>query len=136
MSAREAFFDTNILIYALMGNDSRSAVAESLLAKGGVTSVQALNEFTAVATRKLKMELPEVEQALDAIKVLCPSPLPVTIETHESAMDICARYGYQIYDSLMIAAALKASCRTLYSEDMQNGQRIEGLVIRNPFLKH
>jgi predicted nucleic acid-binding protein len=43
------------------------------------------------------------------------------------------RYGYYIYDALVIAAALEASCRTLYSEDMRDGQVIEGLTIRNPF---
>ena len=52
---------------------------------------------------------------------------------HESGMRIAGRYGYRIYDSLMIAAALEAACFTLYSEDMQHGQVIDGLTIRNPF---
>ncbi|WP_252263399.1 hypothetical protein [Paracidobacterium acidisoli] len=42
--------------------------------------------------------------------------------------------GYQIYDALVIAAALEAGCTTLYSEDMQDGQKIDGLTIRNPFV--
>ena len=47
---------------------------------------------------------------------------------------IAARFGYRIYDSLIIASALEAACATLYSEDMQDGQVIEGrLTIRNPF---
>jgi predicted nucleic acid-binding protein len=75
----------------------------------------------------------EVLEALKAIRVLCPSPVPVTIRTHETALRLAGRYGYHIYDSLVIAAAIEASCSTLYSEDMRDGQRIEGLTIRNPF---
>jgi predicted nucleic acid-binding protein len=59
--------------------------------------------------------------------------VPVTVETHERAMHVAERYGYSIFDSLIIAAALHAGARTLYSEDMQDGQVIEGLTIRNPF---
>ena len=44
------------------------------------------------------------------------------------------RHGLRIYDSLIIAAALEAGCDTLYSEDMQHGQVIEGIRIENPFL--
>ncbi len=49
-------------------------------------------------------------------------------------MQIAERYGLSIYDALIVSAALMAGCRTLYSEDMQDGQVIEGLLtIRNPF---
>jgi predicted nucleic acid-binding protein len=48
-------------------------------------------------------------------------------------VNIARRYGYQICDSVMIAAALEAGCTTFYSEDMRDGQRIAGLTIRNPF---
>jgi predicted nucleic acid-binding protein len=58
-----------------------------------------------------------------------------TIETHEAALRIAARYGYQIYNSLILAAALEAGCTVLYSEDMQDGQKIDSLTIRNPFLE-
>jgi predicted nucleic acid-binding protein len=68
-------------------------------------------------------------------RVLCPAPVPLTIQTHDTALRIAALHGYDIYDSLVIAAALEASCRTLYSEEMQDGQVIKGLTIRNPFRK-
>jgi predicted nucleic acid-binding protein len=45
-----------------------------------------------------------------------------------------SRYGYSIYDALILAAALEADCDVLYTEDMQNGQVIGPLTIRNPFL--
>ena len=109
---------------------------EELLASGGVLSVQVLNEFVSVARRKILMSWSEVTQALDAFRILCPSPHAITVETHEAALRIAATHGYNIYDALIVAAALEAGCTTLYSEDLHDGQTIEGqLTIRNPFIK-
>jgi len=127
------FFDTTTLIYSISEGDPRAATAESLLLAGGFISVQVLNEFTAVARRKLKMSWEDVSDALGAVRALCEPPLPVTLELHESALALAARYGYGVYDALILAAALEAGCNVLYSEDMQDGQRIQGLTIRNPF---
>jgi len=131
----KAFFDTNILIYAIAQNDPRSSKAEALLASGGVVSVQVLNEFVSVARRKILMPWNEVTEALDAFRVLCPSPLPITIEVHEAALKLAQTQSYNVYDALIIAAALESGCATLYSEDLRNGQVIDGqLTIQNPFL--
>jgi predicted nucleic acid-binding protein len=129
------FFDTNVILYAFRQDDSRAPVAETLLAEGGTLSVQVLNEFVAVARRKFDRNWEEVRQALDILRVLFPEPVPLTVETHERAVKIAERYGYSIFDSLIIAAALHAGARTLYSEDMRDGQAIDGLTIRNPFLR-
>ncbi|PYX80373.1 MAG: VapC toxin family PIN domain ribonuclease [Acidobacteria bacterium] len=130
----KVFFDTNVLIYAIAQNDGRGHRAEALLATGGVVSVQILNEFVAVARRKIRMPWNEVTEALDAIRVLCPSPVAITIDTHEAALRIRQKYGFEIYDALVAASALEADCATLYSEDLQDGQIIDHqLTIRNPF---
>ena len=130
----KAFFDTNVLIYAVAENEPRCARAEELLASGGMISVQILNEFTAVARRKLQMPWTEVGEAVEAFLVLCPSPLPITVETHIAARAIAEKLGCNIYDALVVAAALEAGCTILYSEDFQDEQVIEGLLaIRNPF---
>ena len=126
-------FDTNVLIYAFAKNDSRAAIAERLLARGGAVGVQNLDEFANVAVRKLAMPWKEVLAALSVIRVLCPSPVPLTVRTHDAALRISGRYGYHIYDSLVIAAALEARCGTLYSEDLKDGQAIDGMTLRNPF---
>src|SRR5579883_2773785 len=120
------FLDSNILIYALVRDDSRTARAENLLTTGGIISVQVLNEFSAVARRKLKMSWGEVLEALNAIRVLCPSPVSITIATHELALRIAQRHGYGIYDALVAASAIESRCEVLYSEDMQDGQVIDG----------
>jgi predicted nucleic acid-binding protein len=130
----KGFFDTNVLVYIVGQKDERTAVAEALVAAGGVVSVQVLNELAAVARRKLGMTWEEVGEALGAIRTLCPSPVPLTIETHDAGLRIAAQYGFHIYDALIAAAALAADCTTLYSEDLQDGQVIDGrLTIRNPF---
>ena len=133
---KQAFLDTQVLIYAFAENDPRAEAAEALLAGGGIVGVQTLNEFVAVAIHKLGMSRDEVLDALAALRILCPSPRPMTIETHDAALRIVGKYQYHISDALVIANALQASCSTLYSEDMQDGQVIEGLTIRNPFALH
>lgn len=132
----KVFFDSNVLIYAVAEEDPRSAQAEELLASGGVLSVQILNEFVSVARRKILMSWSDVTAALDAFRVLCPSALPITVEMHEAALKIAEKHGYNIYDALVVAAALEAGCATLYSEDLHDGQTIDGqLTIRNPFAR-
>ncbi len=133
MSA-SAFFDTNVFVYAVVQDDPRSQKAEELIAEGGRVSVQVLNEFADVARRKAKMPWDEVRFAIENIKALCPDPLSVTLDTHREALAIAERYGYRIYDALMVASALEARCTILYSEDFQDGQVVDKrLTIRNPF---
>ena len=129
-----SFLDTNVLIYAMLQPDARSDQARALLAGRGLISVQVLNEVVNVASRKLNRPRPGIRQALTLIKTLVPSIVPLTIDTHERALEIAERTGYRFFDALIIASALKAGCDTLYSEDMQAGHVIETrLTIRNPF---
>ena len=131
-----AFFDTNVLIYILGQKDERTAKAEALVANGGVVSVQVLNELASVSQRKLGMSWEEIGDALAAIRDLCPSPIPLTLDTHDAGLRIAAKYGFPFYDALIAAAALEAQCATLYSEDFQDGQLLEGrLTVRNPFVR-
>jgi predicted nucleic acid-binding protein len=133
MSGR-AFFDTNVLVYAIGQHDARTPTAEALLSRGGLISVQVLNELAAVAHRKLRMSWPEVTEALAAIRILCPSPIPITAETHDAALRLAGQHGFHIYDALIVAAALEADCAMLYTEDLQSGQVIDGrLTMHNPF---
>jgi predicted nucleic acid-binding protein len=128
------FLDTNVLLYASLQPDPRSEAARGLLARRGIISVQVLNEFANVAARKLRRPWPEITDALAAIRALCPPPLPLTLAIHESGIAIANRTRYQFYNALIIAAALEARCVTLFSEDLHDGQVIDGrLTIRNPF---
>lgn len=128
-----AFLDSNILVYAFTA-DARASTAQSLLERGGVTSVQGLNEFANVARRKLGMTWPELKSALTDLRTLCSPILPLDIATHEEALRLAERYGFAVFDALMIATALQAQCATFFSEDMQDGMVIDGkLRITDPF---
>jgi len=128
------FLDTNVIIYAFSSNDPRNTRAAALLEGGGVISVQVLNEFANVSRRKQGRSWDEVLDALGVLKVLLDPPRPLTAELHEAAVEIARDRGISIYDSLIVAAALRAGCSILYSEDLHHGQAIEQLTIRNPFI--
>jgi predicted nucleic acid-binding protein len=132
MSDGEAFFDTNVLLYLMSADTAKSDRAEALIAEGGVIGVQVLNEFVAVAARKLAMSLSEIREVLAAVRAACRVE-PLSVETHELALDLMDRFHLSVYDALICAAAALAKCRVLYSEDMQDGQTIAGVVVRNPF---
>ena len=133
MSATEAFFDTNLLLYLLSDDRVKADRAEALIAAGGVISVQVLNEFASVASRKLHMPWTEVREILDIVRRLFQVE-PILVETHDRGLAVARRYGFSVYDSMILASALLAGCEILYSEDLQDGQRIDGqLTVRNPF---
>lgn len=133
------FIDTNVFIYLF---DETSAakreVAEQIvrsgLESGGVISYQVVQETLNVLTRKVSApaSAADARQFLDAVLSLMWRGMP-TSDLFHRAIDIQGRYGYSFYDSLIIAAALEAGCSRLLSEDLQDGQRIDGLTIVNPF---
>ncbi len=133
MSDGEAFFDTSVLIYLLSSESKKADRMEALLADSGVISVQVLNEFTNVASRKFDMSLADIREFLDTVRNVCRTE-PVTVEDHDRALEVKERYKFAFYDSVIAASALRADCRILYSEDLQHGQIIERkLKVINPF---
>jgi predicted nucleic acid-binding protein len=135
MSGAESFFDTSVLLYLLSAEAEKADRVEELLERSGVISVQVLNEFTQVATRKLGLSYAEVREVLDTVRVVCTTH-PLTVEHYDKGMEIAERYRFSFYDSVIVASALVARCKTLYSEDMQHRQTIERqLTVINPFAK-
>ena len=136
----EGFIDTNLFIYQLEALDERkSAAADRIIRKGIEThdaciSFQVVQECLNTALRKAEIPLDREQTRAYLEKVLVPlwrvSP---SLALYNRALDVQARYRYGFYDSLIIAAALDADCRRVYSEDLQDGQRIESLVVENPF---
>lgn len=134
MSAADAFFDTSVVLYLLSADAQKADRVEALLGDGGAISVQVLNEFAAVARRKSTLTWPEVREALSVVRATCVT-YSITEETHDRGVDIAERYGFSLHDSMIIAAAQGAGCTTLFSEDLQHRQVIDGaLTVRNPFV--
>ncbi|MBI3898148.1 MAG: PIN domain-containing protein [Gammaproteobacteria bacterium] len=127
------FFDSNVVLYLLSGDAAKADRAETLLADGGVVSVQVLNEIANVARRKLGMTWVEVGEILTQVRTVCRVEA-LTVETHLRGIEVAERHGFSVYDAMIIASALEAGCQTLYTEDLQDGQKIEDiLTVRNPF---
>jgi predicted nucleic acid-binding protein len=129
----KAFIDTNIVIYALGPDSPKTARAAQLFVQRPTISTQVLSETANIALRKLALPILETSKLLMTLESMCRVELIAPACLHR-ALDITGRYGFSWYDSLIIATALEAGCDTLYSEDMQNGQVIEGaLTVTNPF---
>ena len=133
MNAKKIFFDTNTLLYLLSSDNKKADWVSKNLQQHNVISVQVLNEFTSASLRKIKISNTELDEFLD----LFTSTFQVRsldMDTFETGLMVSRRYGYQHYDSMIIAAALQAGCERLYSEDMQHRQVIDKrLQIVNPF---
>ena len=141
MSA-EFFLDTNILVYSFDATDrakqekARDLVESALEHRKGVISYQVVQELLNVATRKFRQPFTpqQAQRYLDTVLeplcgVFASEPL------YRKAIGLQERWRYAFYDSLIIASALESGSRTLYSEDLQNGQIVESLTIVNPFLE-
>jgi len=136
----KVFFDTNIFIYAVDDTvEDKMMKSRSLLLKfspknQSIISFQVIQEFINTCLKK-KFLITEtekfnffIENELKSRWVINP-----TMEFYFQAINIKNQYKYSFYDSLIIAAALKAKCKILYSEDMQHNQKIDNLQILNPF---
>ncbi|WP_026608666.1 PIN domain-containing protein [Methylocaldum szegediense] len=130
---KASFFDTNVLLYLLSGDEVKADRAEAVVSQGGVISIQVLNEFVSIGVRKLGMSYAEIRDVLTPIRLICRIE-PLSLETHDLGLQVAERYGFSMYDALTVASALLAGCDVLYTEDLQNGQLIEErLEVRNPF---
>jgi predicted nucleic acid-binding protein len=133
MSAHKAFIDSNVVLYLLSADEKKANRAEDVISKGVIISVQVLNEVANVSRRKLKMSWHEIHELLNGLRLVC-AVKALTVETHLRGLAVAERHGVSIYDAMIIAAALEAGCSILFSEDMQDGLKIDRqLQIRNPF---
>ena len=137
----ECFIDTNLFIYQLEASDERrAATADRIISRGIETrnaciSFQVVQECLNTVLRKAEIPLSTDETRRYLDNVLAPLyRVPASLSLYRRAIELQARYRYGFYDSLIIASALDAGCALLYSEDLQDGQRIEGLTIENPFV--
>ena len=135
MSAR-AFLDTNILIYLYSESDAdkRQTAYETLDSYQCITSLQALNEACNTWFKKYNWNGTKIREHLDNIELVCDEVVPVGRNTLNTAISLKDCYGYSYFDCLMLASALESNAGIIFTEDMSNGQVINGtLTITNPF---
>jgi predicted nucleic acid-binding protein len=127
------FIDTNVLLYLASGEPKKADQAEQVIARGGIVSVQVLNELANVLRRKLRLSWEETDQWLSTLRRLL-TVVPLTIESHERGIHLAERYQLSVYDSMIVASAIEAGCHTLWTEDLQGGALFgESLRVLNPF---
>ena len=137
MTSTLTFVDTNVLVYSQDRRDDRrrtiaQAVLGDLWASGtGVLSTQVLQEFYNAGTRKLQLE-PSSARRVVALYAEWPV-VETTAQLIVSASLLHERRSFSFWDAMVVEAALLSGATTLLSEDLQNGRRIGGLTIRNPF---
>lgn len=136
----ERFIDTNLFIYQLEAADERKRdIADGIIRQGVETgnaciSYQVVQECLNTVLRKAEVPLDHAGARSYLDHVLAPLlRVSSSIDLYQRGLDIQVRYRFAFYDALIIAAAFEAGCTTLYSEDMQHGQRIDTLTIENPF---
>lgn len=131
------FVDSNVFVYA----DDRSAgakrdrarklIREVMESRTGVLSLQVLQEYFAVTTSKLGISAAAARRRVEVLSRL--DVVILGVEDVLAAIDLHRLHGFAIWDALVVRAALNAGCRILYSEDLQDGRRIDGLEVVNPF---
>ncbi len=134
------FVDANIFVYAInptepLKKEVALALIESLWRQQcACTSVQAINEFYVVVTRKLREVVAQKEAWARVEDLLEWKPLPVDSRLVLQASAVESRYKLSWWDSLIVAAARLQHCTVLYTEDLQHGAVMDGVKIVNPFI--
>ena len=127
-----AFLDTGVLVYA-QSADPKGEIARRAILAGGVISVQVVNEFTSVLRRKFRLDWHAIAGAVADLRTALDPVRPVSIDTWASAVVLARQHRFGFHDALVVASALEAGCRTLLTEELQAGRRIDGLTVVNPF---
>lgn len=134
------FLDTNIIVYSfgpknsIQRERSRELINEALSLENGCISYQVLQEFINVSTKKFKIPITPTDLNKYLSEVLFPlCEIHSSADLYTDAVEIMDRWKFGFYDSLILASAILTDCKILYSEDLQDGQKIQGLTVINPF---
>jgi len=137
----KVFLDTNVLVYAFDRSDpARHAAARNLVAtlldeRRGVLSVQVLKEFYVVATRRAAEPADHATACRIINELRTFDVVEEGLAELDTALLLVAKYRISLWDALIVAAARSGGCTEICTEDLQDGQTIEGVTVRNPFLR-
>lgn len=106
-------------------------VEQFRLQRTGVVSTQVLQEYFAAAARKLKVRPDLARRKVEIFARL--DLVQVNLDVILSTIDLHRLQIVSFWDALVVRAALASGCTVLLSEDLQTGQRFNGLQIVNPF---
>ncbi|NNM66569.1 MAG: PIN domain-containing protein [Spirochaetales bacterium] len=133
------FVDTNLFVYSIDQRDlgkrdrARNILKRLVEVHQPVISTQVIKEFYVVASTKLKADTFIIKNIVHNFRNL--EVVNNDLELIEEAIDIGTISRLPFWDSLIIAAAEKANCEFVFSEDMNPGQTYRGVLLVNPFMK-
>ena len=135
------FFDTNIFVYHVDSSDSQKhalaheLIRESIVKDNATISYQVVQEWLNVVLKNARVTLPMEQAGAYVDRFLTPIyRVNASAQLFREGLELKTRYKFGFYDAMIVAAALSAGCKRLYSEDLQHGQKIGGLEIVNPFI--
>ena len=137
MTAGKVFLDTNVLVYAQdqdapkKRKRSRDLIAAVVASGTGVISTQVLQEFYVTATRKMGVAPLAAKTVVQSFRIF--EVLQISPELIEQAIDRSVLSQLSFWDALIVSASASSGCTTIYSEDFNAGQLIDGVRIVNPF---
>ncbi len=136
---RPEFVDTNVLLYAYdtragqRHDAARELVGRLGRERGGALSVQVLQEFYVNVTRKIEVPLPPAT-ARERLRVLSRWPVHSPLAAGViAAAELAERNTLSFWEAMIVCSAAALDCAVLWSEDLDNGQVIAGVEVRNPF---
>ena len=132
------FLDTNVLLYSIStveGERAKRDIARELLDRDdNVLSVQVLQEFYVQSTRATRTDALSHDLAVGLVRTWLRFPVqPITVDVLQLALDLKARHAWSYWDSAVVAASQVAGCSELMTEDLEAGQQVSGVTIRDPF---
>ena len=131
----KAALDSNVLVFLFDEYaDEKRLVAGTLVDANPLISAQVVSEFLNVSKRLLNIPKLTLLKKCNEVFEKC-TIVPTLQSTLYMAESIIEKYDLQLFDAIIVSAALQANCTVLYSEDMHHGLVINGiLTIKNPFI--
>jgi len=129
------FVDTNILVYFISDEKKKKLLAHDIIfiSEDVIVSSQVISEFVSVCFSKKLLKTDDVTSVTDHF-LEALNFVAVEESTIRKALQVKKKFLYSYWDCLIIASALENNCSILYTEDMGDGQVIDGkLTIVNPF---
>jgi predicted nucleic acid-binding protein len=135
---KKAFIDTNVFLYADDAGTPRKQKTATALLRGAsrthtlVLSTQVIQEYYVNALNKLGLTPEHARDRVDDLSQL--EVVTVRLELILAAIDLHQLRRISFWDALVVKAASSVRCEVLYTEDLQDGQVLDGVRVENPFL--
>jgi predicted nucleic acid-binding protein len=140
MSVERFTLDTNVLIYSMDAREGAKRELAAAIVQAAVRldcplALQAIGEFYAAATTKLKLDTKDAARRAGQLMTSFET-FPHSVNAMRAAVEEASKGRFSLWDGVLLASAAEAGCTTILSEDMQDGARFGSIAVSNPFGHH